>query len=239
MRRCVLAVLVLAGGTAAADPPRPLERDDLDRRAARVAFEAASRGTKAYNDGDKEGCVKLYEGALLALAAVLDHRPELVKEIRDRGREADAHPAAADKAFALRKALDAVIEQAGGKRPLWERLGGAKGAAKVVGEFVDRAATEKELDFFRGGDQPADAATLAKLKGSLLGLLSGAAGGPLPAPAAEVKAALAGVKLTGKQFDRLAAILAEVLDANKVPKGDKDELLAVVAGVRKEMVAEK
>ena len=83
MKRFVLAVVaVLAAGVSAwaADPSKPLERADLDKKAYTVAFDAAAAGTKTYNAGDQGGCLKLYEGTLMALAAVLDHRPELVKE---------------------------------------------------------------------------------------------------------------------------------------------------------------
>lgn len=243
MKRLLLAVcaVLAAGGLArAADPPKPLDAAELDKRANKVAFDAAANGSKVYNAGDQGGCLKLYEGTLTALAAVLDHRPDLVKEIKDRMAEADRQGSVSDKAFTLRKALDAVMDQTGGKvankTPLWERLGGQKAVEAVIHDFVALEAKNPKVDFTRGGKFPLDEKGVAHLEKMLVELVSATTGGPGKYTGKDMKSAHAGMKITDAEFDALAADLVSVLDKYKVPKAEKDELMAVIGTTRKDIV---
>ena len=109
-RFLLVAFAVAAVGVAARADDKMISPADLDKKANKAAFDAADMGTKTFNAGDQGGCLKLYEGTLVTLAAVLGHRPELVKVIKDQMAAADKMASVKDKAFALRKALDAVME---------------------------------------------------------------------------------------------------------------------------------
>ena len=87
-------VLIAASSSRADDPPpekkpaekptsEPLERFELDKRAARVAYETAKLGSELWAAGNFEGCFRLYQGSLLALQPMLDHRPKLAAMVRE------------------------------------------------------------------------------------------------------------------------------------------------------------
>jgi hemoglobin len=246
MKRCVLAVCaVLAAGLAvpAADPPKPIDPAELDKRLYQVAFDTAAVGTKVYNGGDQAGCLKLYEGSLLALSAMLDHRPDLAKEVKARMREAEGQVAVSDRAFTLRKALDAIMDQTAAKavttKPLWDRLGGETGVTKVIDDFVAAAGADKEVDFFRGGKFPSDEKAVAKLKRGLVEMVSSVSGGPLKYSGRDMKTAHAGMKVTQKEFDKLAGHLKAALEKNKVGEAEVKEVMAAAAGTAKDIVEVK
>ena len=109
--RAVVAAVVVAVVTAPAradDRPSAAPLAELDRRAARGAFDAAAVGTDVFNKGNPEGCYWLYRGALVGLLPLLDHRPELVESIRKRLKESEDQKTAGDAAHVLRSALDDI-----------------------------------------------------------------------------------------------------------------------------------
>src|SRR5262245_40753727 len=77
------------------------ERDRKVREALRDVIE---RGRALYNGNrDYTGCYRIYEGGLLAVRPLLDHRPELQKEILAGLAEAERIPINWQQAHALRK----------------------------------------------------------------------------------------------------------------------------------------
>src|SRR2546427_227311 len=81
------------------------------------------------------GCYRLYQGALLSIKPFLT--PTTQSDIETALADAEKLPRLSDRAFALRKVIDAIRAQAGtpaagtGKKPgdktlatLWDRLGG-------------------------------------------------------------------------------------------------------------------
>src|SRR5262249_18508571 len=103
------------------DKSAPLERAELDKRAARVAYEAAVTGTEIFNKGDHAGCFRLYQGTLQALMPMLDHRPQLATSVAEKLAKAKTMRPA-DGAFVLREALDAIIGKPKPTKSLWDRL---------------------------------------------------------------------------------------------------------------------
>src|SRR6266568_6000175 len=92
----------------AADPPT-LPRKEIDRRLADSLRDVINIGAKIYNEnGDVEGCYRVYEGALTTALPLLDHRPELKRSVEDALARARKLPAVEDRAIALRGALDAI-----------------------------------------------------------------------------------------------------------------------------------
>ena len=154
--RILAAALVLVGAvglTRAQD--KPLERPDLDKRVVTAAYETAVMGTDIFNKGNHEGCFRLYQGTLLGLAPLLDHRPKLQATVKMRLERA-AKMKAADAAFELRTALDEIQNDIapakdGPKKALWDRLGGEAAVKAVVHDMVLLAIDNPKVNFTRDG----------------------------------------------------------------------------------------
>jgi hemoglobin len=236
-RQLVCVVLaVLAGSLTRADD-KPLDRAELDKRVYKAAYDAVVAGSAAFNSGDQAGCLKQYEGALSVIAGFLDHRPDLVKVIASQTAEASRLATTKDKAFALRKAFDAVMEQTGGKKkPLWDRLGGEPAVRAVIHDFVVAAAPDPKVNFFRDGKFKLDDKGVVKLEQYLVELVSATTGGPLKYTGRDMKSSHAGMKITDAEFDALAGHLIATLKKYNVPKAEMDELVGIVASTRGDIV---
>ena len=244
MARFLLTLAAVATcGLAARADDKAVPAADLDKRANKAAFDAAVVGTRTYNGGDQDGCLKLYEGTLSTLAVMLEHRPEVVKAIKDRMAEADKQATVKEKAFTLRKALDEVMDQtsakAANKKPLWERLGGEAAVKAVVHDFVAVAAADKDVNFLRDGQFKLDAKGVEKLEQYLVEMVSSATGGPLKYTGRDMKATHAGMKITDAEFDALAKDLIDTLKKYKVPQAEIDELVGIVSTTAKDIIDEK
>jgi hypothetical protein len=108
---CALALAAFLGlGIRAADDsdaPTP-EAKEIDKDVYPSLRGIINRGADLYNGGDVAACYRLYEGALMALRAVLKHRPELGKAIDDGFVNADKDPVVWRRAFVLRNVLDKI-----------------------------------------------------------------------------------------------------------------------------------
>ena len=116
--RAIAAAVLAAGafGLAARADDEPLTRAEVDRRAAKVAYDTADFGTRLWQAGNYEGTFRCYQGVLYALKPMLDHRPKLAALVQEKFDKAfDMRPE--EGAFLLREALDAVMAEAGGATP--------------------------------------------------------------------------------------------------------------------------
>ncbi len=237
--RVLLAALLLTGtvGLTRADD-KPLERTDLDKRVVSSAYEAALLGTDIFNKGDHGGCYRLYEGTLLGVVPLLDHRPKLQATAKARLERARKMKAA-DAAFELRAALDEIQNEIAPpkdapKKTLWDRLGGEAAVKAVVHDFVLVAIDDPKVKFTRG--KKIDPKTLPALEKSLVEFISSATGGPLKYTGKSMKEAHKGMGITDAEFDALAADLATVLKKYNVPKAETDELMTLVGTTRADIV---
>lgn len=76
-----------------------------------------NEGADLYNSGDRNGCYRLYEGALRGIRLQSGHQPEIVRVINGGLAEADQEQTPAARAFALRKTLlevSAILNRATG-----------------------------------------------------------------------------------------------------------------------------
>ncbi|MBN9122549.1 MAG: group 1 truncated hemoglobin [Planctomycetes bacterium] len=245
--RILLAALVLfaVGGLTRAQD-KPLDRADLDKRVVAVVYEAAVKGTDIFNKGNHEGCYRLYEGTLMAVAPLLDHRPKLQATVKMRLDRASKLKTAADAAFELRTALDEVqndIAPPKDKKPaattLWDRLGGEKAVRAVVHDLVLAAAEDPKVNFTRNGKYKLDAKGVEHLEQMLVEFVSSATGGPLKYTGKSMKEAHKGMMITDEEFNALAGHLVATLKKYKVPQTDIDELVKAVDGTRKDIVEKK
>src|SRR5262245_32784551 len=102
-------VLLLAPAVRAdSSSAKPLPRTELDQRIVRLLYDTIDVGADTYNSGDAAGCYRLYQGALMAVAPLLDHRPPLQGMVQKKLRDAGSLRTASDRAFALRGAIDEI-----------------------------------------------------------------------------------------------------------------------------------
>ena len=243
--RILLAVLILAGITGAtrADDKaevKPIDRADLDKRVVVAAYESARLGTKMFNDDKNyEGCFRLYQGTLMALEPMLDHRPKLQATIKQQLNKVK-NMKGADGAFELRAALDEIQKEIAPskeepkKATMWERLGEEKGVKAFVNKVMNIAVDEPKVMFLR--DKKVDR---TKLAAAMVALVSANSGGPGKYDAADVKAALGGVKVTDAEYDAHNAIVTEQLKKAMVSDADIAALGKVLEGARKDFVEKK
>jgi hemoglobin len=119
------------------------------------------------------------------------------------------------------------------KKTLYVRLGGYDAIAAVTDDFVGRLVTDKKLAKFFGGH---GADSLKKIRMHVINQLCEAAGGPCNYTGRDMKTTHNGLGITSADWDAAVGHLAATLDKFKVPKTEKDELLAVVSGLKKDIV---
>jgi len=237
-------ILVTFDNIGAADP-LALPRKEIDRRLADSLREVINIGAKIYNEnGDMEGCYRVYEGALTTALPLLDHRAELKKSVEDALARAKKLPAVEDRAFALRGALDAI--RAAIKRDvvpppktLWERLGGELGVRPVVRDFLRTAAADKKVNFDRNGKYKLDDKALANLEQKLVEFISEITFGTVRNTGRDMKTVHKDMGITEAEFNAAADDLKASLLRFKVAPKETDELLGLVAKYKPVIVETK
>jgi hemoglobin len=126
------------------------------------------------------------------------------------------------------------------EKSLYERLGGQAAISAVVDDFVPRAAANPAVNFTRQGQPRTWEATpenVDKLKKHLVQFVSVATGAKdVTYEGRDMVTAHEGLKITGAEFDALAADLAASCDKLGVPAKEKEELLAVAGSTRGSIV---
>src|SRR5438034_10240838 len=119
------------------------------------------------------------------------------------------------------------------KKSLYTRLGGYDAVALVVDDFITRLATDKRFErFFSGFSTDSK----KRLRQHILDQFCVAAGGPCVYMGRDMKTSHGGLGITEADWDAAAKHLVEALDKYKVPKAEKDELLAFVVTQKKDIV---
>lgn len=262
-RRSIAVVMVFAFvnmGFCRADEQaeKAASQKELDKQVRALLPKVINTGADLFNEGDRAGCYRLYQGSLLTLRPLLGHYPDLQKSIDAAMADAEQQRTVGARAFALRDALDKIRgklkppERAGtpGEKPmpragdststtLWDRLGGEKNVRKVVEDFVALAARDPKVNFDRGGKVKLDPVKLADLKDQLVDFISSATGGPLKYTGKSMKEIHKGMKITTAEFDATAADLRKALEQNGARAADIDAVMQAVAGTRNDIVEVK
>ncbi len=223
-----------------APPAPPVERKALDMAVKNALRDVINRGVDLYNppNNDHIGCYRLFEGALITVRPLLDHRPGLQKAIVEGLIQADRNPNISEKAYVLRNVMDQIREEIE-PTPLWVRLGGEKGVTKVVDDLFALAGSNPKVNFWRTKDGKPTEKQLAgvpALKKSVVAFFSSATGGPIPYTGKSMKEAHEGMGITDAQFDAFAADLKMALEKNGVKPNDVKIVLTAVGGTRKDIV---
>ncbi|HVS36750.1 MAG TPA: hypothetical protein VMS17_14410 [Gemmataceae bacterium] len=122
---------------------------------------------------------------------------------------------------------------------LWERLGGEKGVAKVVDDFVNAAAADEKVNFYRDPKIKPSEEQIAALKTKLVLFVSSTTGGPLKYTGKDMKDAHKGMKISDAEFDACAADLRAALEKNNIKPADVKAVMDAVEGTRKDIVEVK
>jgi hemoglobin len=119
------------------------------------------------------------------------------------------------------------------QKSLYERLGGYDAIAAVVDEFIGRLAADKRFErFFSGFSTDSK----KRLRQHILDQFCVAAGGPCVYMGRDMKTTHTGLGITEADWDAAAKHLVAALDKYKVPKAEKDELMAFVGTQKKDIV---
>ena len=112
---------------------------------------------------------------------------------------------------------------------LYERLGGTD-AITAEDDFVARCAGDDRINakFAR--------TNIPRLTKMLVDQVCEAAGGPCTYTGRDMKETHAGMGVTAGEFDALVEDLAATLDEFSVPRAEQEELLAVLAPMRDDVV---
>ena len=119
------------------------------------------------------------------------------------------------------------------KKSLYARLGGYDAIAAVVDDFIGRLVADKRFSkFFVGHSED----SLKKIRQHIVDQFCAAAGGPCLYIGRDMKTTHHGLGITSDDWDAAATHLVETLDKFKVPQAEKDELLAFVGTLKKDIV---
>ena len=116
---------------------------------------------------------------------------------------------------------------------LYKRLGGYDAIAAVTDDFIGRLASDPGLSRLFAGHSTD---SLKKIRQNVVDQLCAATGGPCYYIGRDMKSAHAGLGITEKDWDASVKLLAATLDKFSVPAKEKDEVLAAVSGLKKDIV---
>ena len=242
IQQSLIGVIVAASMGAPVQAAAPPDRAALDKSVYTSLKEVINRGADFYNSGDPAACYHLYHGALMAIESVLDHYPELQKEIKNGLAEAERNPDIRRRAFALRGVLDKVRATTNPKKPvatLWDRLGGEKNVKKIVDDFTAAVTADPKVNFTRNGKIKLDDQKLATLKKTAVAFISDAAGGPIKYTGRDIKETHKGMGITNAEFDAAASHFKAALEKNGVKPADVKAAMEAVESTRKAVVEKK
>lgn len=137
---------------------------------------------------------------------------------------------------ALAASLVTVTPIAAQERALYQRLGGYDAISAVVTEFADRLFVDPRLEKFFGGMSND---TRKRFKQLNIELVCSATGGPCEYLGRSMPQSHQGSGIRDADFDQVAGHLVATLDKFKVPKKEKDELLAIIGSLRPAIVGPK
>lgn len=116
--------------------------------------------------------------------------------------------------------------------PLYSRLGGETVVTQVVNQTVDTVAQDPQVN------QSFDKVNLKRVKTKLVEQICSLTGGGCEYTGDEMKLVHKGLKITEREFYALVEALREALNDNGVGEREKNELLAILAPMKR-LVVEK
>lgn len=119
------------------------------------------------------------------------------------------------------------------EKSLYERVGGYNALAAVVDDFIGRLVSDKQFEKFFSGHS---IDSKKRIRQHILDQFCAATGGPCVYTGREMKTTHGGLGITNAEWDAAAKHLAAALDKFKVPEKEKNEILAFVTTLKKDIV---
>lgn len=113
---------------------------------------------------------------------------------------------------------------------LWNRLGGTPVVTAVIEDTIDRSASDPRTK------RSFDGVKISKVKEKLVEQICSLTGGPCKYTGDPMRESHKGLKITMAEFDLLVQFLRDALDRNKVGESEKNELLKILAPMKRDIV---
>jgi hemoglobin len=134
--------------------------------------------------------------------------------------------------FTVLSALSALPASAKNvEHSLYHRLGGEPVMAKVVEQTIKRVTNDPAVN------QSFDKVNLKKLDAKIVGQICALAGGGCAYGGDDMKTAHKGLNISEREFYALVEALRTALDANGVGEREKNELLHLLAPMKRDVVS--
>jgi len=121
------------------------------------------------------------------------------------------------------------------KPSLYKRLGGREGIRQVVDDFVALLVADPRVSARFAHLKPPD---VERLKTNAADQLCEATGGPCSYLGRDMKTAHRGLKITEAEWDATVENLRRALDKHRVAPADQEELLALLAPMKADIVGQ-
>jgi hemoglobin len=121
------------------------------------------------------------------------------------------------------------------KPSLYKRLGGREGIRGVVDDFVAFLVADPRVNARFKDLKPAD---VERLKTNASDQVCEATGGPCSYLGKDMKTAHKGMNITEAEWNATVEDLVKALDKRNVPKPDQQELLGLLAPMKKDIVGQ-
>jgi hemoglobin len=116
---------------------------------------------------------------------------------------------------------------------LYKRVGGYDAIAAVVDDFLGRLAADPQIARFFAG---VNAAHQKQIRQLAVDMVCEATGGPCFYTGRDMKTTHTGLGITKADWDASVQHFLATLDKFKVPQKERDELVAIVGGLEKDLV---
>lgn len=126
--------------------------------------------------------------------------------------------------------LGAAQAQPAMQKSLYVRLGGHAAIVAVVDDFVGNVTADKRINGFFAK------ANIPRLKAKLVEQLCAGTGGPCNYTGKDMRSAHAGMGIRTRDFTALVQDLGKSLKRFKVPTKEQNELVAILAPMRRDIV---
>lgn len=126
-----------------------------------------------------------------------------------------------------------AMAQGTSEQSLYQRVGGYDALAAVVDDFLGRLVADKRFEkFFIGHSED----STKRIRQHILDQFCAATGGPCIYIGRDMKTSHKGLGITEADWDAAAKHLTASLDKFKVPEKEKNEILAFVTSLKKDIV---
>ncbi|MGD9660359.1 MAG: group 1 truncated hemoglobin [Porticoccaceae bacterium] len=119
---------------------------------------------------------------------------------------------------------------------LYQRLGGLAPISVVVSDFIDVMVPDPELNENPAIDAARKTVPASYLKYQVTAMVCEATGGPCRYHGRDMKSSHTHLNISEANWQRMATLFNGVLDKHQVPEKERDELLAIVASTKADIV---